>query len=240
MLFVLILFRVAMDAGHQLGSPAKLGPELDGTFQIVCLRVIRRHISHRSVLHHPGGARFPIQVGHEGEMPKDLMIPHGHRGGIKPVSEFPPFPECRRRSDQICPSGPWPIQEQFVSPGPDLGVPGHRLVVQVDVDGVAAKKYVGHTVLFRSNAELVFVPLQVLPAMCSPVGVSPLVCFADWRRPSLARLVHPARLRNTQSMSPLAPLADIEKRDLHSQRKLFLKVQIWKRTPENQTAGKRK
>ena len=173
-------------------------------------------------------------------MPEDLMIPHGHRGGIEPVSEFPPFPERRRRADQICSSGPRPIQEQFVAPGPDLGVPGHRLVIQVDVDGLAAEKYVRNPVLFRSYAELVFVPLQVLPAMCSPVGVPPLVGFANRGRASLARLVHPASLRNAQAMSPLAPLADIEKRNLHSQRKLFLKVQIWRRTPENQTAWKRK
>jgi hypothetical protein len=41
-------------------------------------------------------------------------------------------------------------------------------------------------------------------------------------------------------MGPLAPLKDKEKRDLHRLRKLFLKIQIWRRAPEYQAAGKRK
>jgi hypothetical protein len=97
-----------------------------------------------------------------------------------------------------------------------------------------------HTVLICKHAKLVFMPLKMLPAMCSPVCVPPFVSSFDRRGSTLARLVHPARLWNAQSMGPFAPLTYKEKRDLRCQRKFLLKIQIWKRAPEYQAAGKRK
>lgn len=60
---------------------------------------------------------------------------------------------------------PWTVQKKLVVMVPDLTVTGHRLVVKADVVRRGAQKHVRQFVLGAFYRQLVFVAMNLLPAV---------------------------------------------------------------------------
>src|SRR5579871_4259606 len=68
--------------------------------------------------------------------------------------------------------GFWPIEKQFVVLRPHLHIPGHRLVVKVDVFWDRAEEHMQKLVLFADQLQFVLIAKDLVPTMRSLEGIA--------------------------------------------------------------------
>ena len=93
------------------------------------------------------------------------MLAHVHGRIDHAIAEQPAGGQPVGHVLKIVGRRPRTVQQQLVVVAPDLGVAGHRLVVQADVVRGGAQEHVGQLVLGAGDGQRVFVAMDPLPAV---------------------------------------------------------------------------
>ncbi len=172
-------------------------------------------------------------------MPIDLVQAHAHGRINHAIAEQPAGSQPVGHVLKIVGRRPQTVQQKFVLVAPDLGVAGHRFVVQADVVRSSAQEHVRQFVLGARDGQRVFIAMDPLPAMRAAERVADRPMDVRFVTVVGSRLVQPARLRNADRTGGLVAEERLQQGNLSGQRQLPLEFQIGRRAEEDEAARKR-
>ena len=132
-------------------------PELHGPVEPRLVESVGREIAERRVGQQ---LRFAARLRAKRDqraVPIDLMLAHAHGRIDHAIAEEPSGGQPVGHVLEIGGRRPRTVEQELVVVAPDLGVAGHRLVVEADVVGSGAEEHVGQLVLGAGDGQGVFI-----------------------------------------------------------------------------------
>ncbi len=168
------------------------------------------------------------------------MLAHAHGRIDHAIAEEPSGGQPVGHVLEIGGRRPRTVEQELVVVAPDLGVAGHRLVVEADVVGSGAEEHVGQLVLGAGDGQGVFIAQDPLPAVRAaervpdrPIDVRFVTVATTrthkWVPAGRPGLVQPARLGNADRAGGLVAEQRLQQRYLPGQRQLPLEFQVGRR-----------
>ena len=214
-------------------------PQLHGAIEPRIVERISGEVAQRGVGQQDGFATGRRAKCDQRAMPIDLVLAGSHGWIDHSITEQSAGGKSVGHMLEIIGCGPRTVQQQLVLVAPNLGIAGHRFIVEADVVLRGAQEHASQLVLGPHDGQFVFVAMDPLPAVRATKRVANRTVDVRFMAVAGACLVQPARLWNADRIRGLVAEERLQEGNLPGQWQLALEFQVRRRAEEDKTARKR-